>query len=158
RDGARSADPHKFKRDALTLERALLEEPTNSRYVFYLAQSYREAEEYDNALKHYRRRVQMGGDAEEVWYSLYQAALMQALLGEPWERVLPALLDAYAYRPDRAEPLYRVAVHYLEQKKFPLAQLFVQQARDIPRPEDAIFVETAVYDYLIAFGYAICCY
>jgi hypothetical protein len=49
-------------------------------------------------------------------------------------------------------------VHYLEQKKFPLAQLFVQQARDIPRPEDAIFVETAVYDYLIAFGHAICCY
>jgi glycosyltransferase involved in cell wall biosynthesis len=157
-DGARSADPHKFKRDALALEGALLEEPTNSRYVFYLAQSYREAGECDNALKYYRRRVQMGGDAEEVWYSLYQAASMQALLGEPWERVLPALLDAYAYRPQRAEPLYRIAVHYLEQKSFPLAELFVQQARKIPYPGDGIFVERSVYEYLIAFGYAICCY
>jgi hypothetical protein len=41
-DGARSSDPHKFRRDALVLEQALLG-AENSRYVFYLAQSYRDA-------------------------------------------------------------------------------------------------------------------
>jgi glycosyltransferase involved in cell wall biosynthesis len=158
RDGARSTDPHKFKRDALTLESALLSEPSNSRYVFYLAQSYHSAGEYDNALKHYRRRIQMAGGAEEVWYSRYQAAMMQALLGEPWEKVLPALLEAYAHNPDRAEPLYHIAVHYREEQNFPLAHLFIQRARSVPGPGDAIFVEKNVYDYLIDFEYAICCY
>jgi glycosyltransferase involved in cell wall biosynthesis len=158
RDGARSADPNKFKRDALTLEKALLEDPDNSRYVFYLAQSYRDAGEYDTALKHYQRRVHMQGAPEEVWYSLYQAALMQLLLGESWEKVLHALLGAYAYGPDRAEPFYRIATYYRELKSYPLAQLFIQQARNIPYPEGAIFVEKAVYDYLIPFEHAVCCY
>lgn len=158
RDGARSADPNKFKRDALTLEKALLEEPENSRYVFYLAQSYRDAGEYDAALKHYQRRAQMQGDPEEVWCSLYQAALMQILLGESREKVLHALLEAYAYGPDRAEPLYKIAAYYRELRSYPLAQLFIQPARNIPYPEGAIFVEKAVYDYLIPFEHAICCY
>lgn len=158
RDGARSADPHKFKRDALALEKALLDEPDNDRYVFYLANSYRDAGEYDTALKQYRRRAAMGGDPEHVWYALYQIALMQLLLDEPWERILQALLEAYAYRPSRAEPLYRIILYYRDNKQYALADLFVQQARNIPCPEDALFVEKAVYAYLIPFEYAICCY
>jgi glycosyltransferase involved in cell wall biosynthesis len=38
-DGARSRDPNRFKRDALLLEAALLNEPDDARLVFYLAQS-----------------------------------------------------------------------------------------------------------------------
>ena len=68
------------------------------------------------------------------------------------------ILDAYTYGPDRAEPLYRIAVYYREQKGFPLAQLFMERARTIPCPRDSIFVEKAVYDYLIPFEYAVCCY
>jgi glycosyltransferase involved in cell wall biosynthesis len=158
RDGARSADPHKFKRDALALEKALLEEPDNDRYVFYLANSYRDAGDYEAALKQYQRRVDMGGDPEHVWYALYQIALMRLLLDEPWEKVLHGLLEAYAYRPTRAEPLYRIIVYYRDSKAFPLAHLFVQQAITLPLPQDALFVEKAVYEYRIPFEYAICCY
>lgn len=158
RDGARSADPHKFKRDALALEKALLDEPDNDRYAFYLANSYRDAGEYDAALKQYRRRAAMGGDPEHLWYALYQGALMQLLLDEPWEKVLHGLLEAYAYRPSRAEPLYRIIVFYRDNKQYPLAHLFVQQARQIPAPVDVLFVEKAVYEYRIPFEYAICCY
>ena len=42
-DGSRSRDPNTYRRDALCLEEALIDDPDNSRYVFYLAQSYRDA-------------------------------------------------------------------------------------------------------------------
>src|SRR5262249_432226 len=67
RDGARSRDPGTYRRDALTIEAALLEEPDNDRYVFYLAQSYRDAHDPELALRHYLRRSTMGGWLEEVW-------------------------------------------------------------------------------------------
>jgi glycosyltransferase involved in cell wall biosynthesis len=157
-DGARSADAQKSRRDALTLEQALLEEPDNSRYVLYLGNSYRDARDYEAALKQYRRRADMGGDPEEVWYALYQAALMRVLLDEPWEKTLHGLLQAYASWPMRAEPLYHLSVHYRLRREYPAAELFAQQAAAIPCPEDALLVELDVYAYRIAFECAICCY
>ena len=58
------------------LEAALALDPGNRRYVFYLAQSYRDAGEREVALVQYDRRAAMGGWDEEVWYSLYQSALL----------------------------------------------------------------------------------
>ena len=101
-DGARSSDPHKFKKDALLLEQALLEEPDNERHVFYLAQSYRDAGDPDQAIKYYQQRVAMGGWDEEVWYSLYQLALLRQQKGVPWPEVMQSFLQAYEFRPPSA--------------------------------------------------------
>src|SRR5690606_13520574 len=73
-DGPRSSDPQKYAKDAAVLEQALRDEPGNARYVFYLAQSWRDAGRRDLALQHYRHRADMGGWDEEVWYSLLQCA------------------------------------------------------------------------------------
>ena len=43
-DGARSKDPLKYHKDALMIQEALDKDPTNTRYMFYLAQSWRDAE------------------------------------------------------------------------------------------------------------------
>jgi glycosyltransferase involved in cell wall biosynthesis len=43
REGSRSQDEKKYLRDAIVFEKALLEEPNNDRYLYYLAQSYRDA-------------------------------------------------------------------------------------------------------------------
>ena len=51
--GARSEDPDKYSKDALTLEAALLKEPTNMRYKFYCAQSWRDAGMPARAIPHY---------------------------------------------------------------------------------------------------------
>jgi len=73
-DGARARDPQTFLHDVQTLERVLRDEPNNARYVFYLAQTYLLIRDFDSALSHYRRRVEMGGRNDEVWISLYQIA------------------------------------------------------------------------------------
>ena len=77
-DGARSQQDVavKYAADARVLEAALALDPGNRRYVFYLAQSYRDAGEREAALVQYDRRAAMEGWDEEVWYSLYQSALL----------------------------------------------------------------------------------
>ncbi|MEM7397296.1 MAG: glycosyltransferase, partial [Verrucomicrobiota bacterium] len=83
-DGARSSDPHKYRKDALILERALIDEPDNHRHVFYLAQSYRDAGDFDEAIRYYTRRSEMENWDEEVWFSLFQIAELKGLRGDPW--------------------------------------------------------------------------
>ncbi|WP_251093350.1 hypothetical protein [Streptomyces sp. Caat 7-52] len=66
----------KCLRDAAVLEDGLVKEPDNPRYVFYLAQSWRDADEPAKALAAYDRRAAMGGFAEEAFSSrLYAARL-----------------------------------------------------------------------------------
>jgi len=155
-DGARARDPLTYKRDALLLEQALLDEPDNARYAFYLAQSYRDAGDPEAAIRAYRRRAGMGGWSEEVWFSLYQIALAEERLERPWPEVMASYLAAYAAMPDRAEPLFRVGVRYLAHGEPQLANLFLARAAALPRPaSDRLFVERAVYDYMLPVEHAV---
>ncbi|MBM3192095.1 MAG: glycosyltransferase [Chlamydiae bacterium] len=87
-DGARSQDSCKYLKVAEELERGLQEEPENARYQFYLAESYRDAGLLERLLEAYRKRVAMGGWAEEVFWSLFQMAELQQRLHYPMEEVL----------------------------------------------------------------------
>jgi glycosyltransferase involved in cell wall biosynthesis len=159
REGARSRDRLTYCRDAAILEKALLDEPENSRYVFYLAQSYRDAGEPELALKQYRRRATMGGWQDEVWYSLYQIARLESQRSTPWPEVLAAYLAAVQCLPGRVEPFYWIAMHYQAAKEFHVAQGFFEWGLTCPGPGATnLFVEQAIYDYLLELEYAVCCY
>ena len=158
-EGARSRDKFTYQRDALILEEALLQDPGNARNMFYLAQSYRDAHESALAIDHYRRRAGMGGFAEEVWCSLYEIARLMQAQGAAWSAVAKAYLDAFAFRPSRAEPLYRIGLYHQQRKEFALARTFLKRAMLIPFPaQDVLFVETDVYRYLLPLEYAVACY
>jgi glycosyltransferase involved in cell wall biosynthesis len=155
-DGARARDPLTYKKDALLLEKALLEEPNNTRYVFYLAQSYRDAGELDLALRYYRRRGRMGGWIEEVYYSKYQVAELKARLGDSAPEVLTAYLDAFRTKPSRMEPLYRIGLYYSSMGEYDLAYLFLSRAMTIPFPEnDRLYVERDLYRFLLPLEFAV---
>lgn len=158
-DGARARDPSTYRRDALILERALLEEPENPRTVFYLAQSYRDAGENELAIRHYRRRAGMRGWDEEVWYSLYQVAEIRRRTEASWPQVMEDYLAAYRVKPERAEPLFKIAAHYQSQQDWPVAHLFLRRAMEIPTPPpSALFVERPVYDHQLPIEYAVASY
>ena len=162
-DGARAADPLTYRRDALVLEKALLDEPNNRRYVFYLAQSYRDGGDLDLAIRNYQRRAAMGGWPEEVWFSLYQIGLLKdrqsAENASLWPQAAESYLAAFQYQPDRAGPLYRLAMHYQSRGEYAISHMFLEQAARIPRPgADRLFVENALYDYQIALEYGVSCY
>ena len=141
REGARSQDPQKYERDAEVLEKALEEEPANARYVFYLAQSRKDAGQWEEALEAYRRRATMGGYDEEVYISLLRVAQMLETLGRPEEEVVHAFLEAYQFRPQRLETLVWLAAFYRKRQKYHLALLFAERGLKIPRSGDLLFVE-----------------
>jgi glycosyltransferase involved in cell wall biosynthesis len=155
-DGARARDPQTYRRDALLLENALLDDPNDTRYVFYLAQSYRDAGEHELAIRHYKHRAEMGGWSEEVWFSLYQIAVLRERLGHAWPEVMQDYLTAYQCRPDRAGPLYRVGLHYQSRREYHLAHVYLSAASRIPMPaSNRLFVERPVYEYLLPVELAV---
>jgi glycosyltransferase involved in cell wall biosynthesis len=147
-DSARNADPiEKFRSDARILEQALVDEPNNARYVFYLAQSYRDSHETAKAIAMYERRATMGGFEEEVYFSKFEAARLGEESNAPWPLVCAGYLDAYQTRPVRAEPLVALARSYRGKHAWALAELFARAAVAIPVPEDGLFVDLSAYQW-----------
>ena len=143
---SRIDEREKFERDARVLERALAEHPSNTRYAFYLAQSWRDAGQPERALAAYERRAAMGGFEEEVFVSRLQAARMARRLGWPAAEVIDRYLRAHDARPRRAEALGDLASYLRETgNRWPTALLVAQRAVAIPQPDDVLFVEPEWY-------------
>lgn len=146
-DGARSGNPRKFHEDAAVLERALIDEPGNARYRFYLAQSYRDAGESALALQHYRQRIDMDGWAEERWYAQWQVGiLLERLQAAPVE-ISAAYLAAYQMRPQRVEPLVDLARFHRLRQEYALAYLYASRAAQLPLPDDGLFIQLSHYQW-----------
>ena len=143
-DGARARDPQTYLRDVALLEQATRDEPNNSRYVFYLAQSLGDCGQLDAACNQYLKRAQMGGWEEERWYAQFRAAQLAELLGQPTALVQGGYLAAYQARPGRAEPLYELARYHRQRREFDLAYLFAQKAAELPATSDSLFVDASV--------------
>lgn len=151
-NSGRSQDPEKYKKDAQLLEEALKEDPNNSRYLFYLAQSYSNARDYLSALKCYEKRgkIREGCHQERMW-SLLCIGKIQEHLQFPSETVIRSYCLAYQEYPTRAEPLFHLANYYMKQGNVFLAYLVSQHGVEIPHPNDPGYVEHLVYDYGISF-------
>lgn len=65
-----------------------------------------------------------------------------------WEMALKYYLEAFSMRPNRAEPLIKIAQHYLDTGEMDLSCLFAQKAARIPYPkDDLLFIDKNLYDY-----------
>jgi glycosyltransferase involved in cell wall biosynthesis len=157
-DGARSQDPDKYKKDVKILQEALKAEPNNARYAFYLAQSYKDSGDLDNALKYYTKRTEMGGWVEEIFYSLTQIGVLQRALDKPAELISATLTKAYHYRPTRVEPLYYLAEYYRMQENYAQGYLIASIAARIPVTKDLLFIQKWMYDWGISLELSICAY
>ena len=148
--GARSADPDKYKKDAVLLEEAVKTEPDNARYWFYLAQSYFDFQDFMNSKRCYEKRASMGGFAEEAFYAQWRVGICSIKLNDPDEAVMGHLLRAYEMRPTRAEPLHTLAEFLRSKKRFVLGYNFAKIGSTIPLPEsDMLFIWRDVYEFRI---------
>lgn len=138
----------KYVRDAETLTKALEEDPDNSRYQFYLAQSYFDSQQWDKSLEAYQKRVDIGGWPEEVFYSMYRVAILKGIKNEPDMEVIRAFEECYNYKPDRAEPLYQISRIYRSMGKNALSFMHASTGIGIPYPDnDILFIQEEVYKY-----------
>jgi len=158
-DSARNRLPakEKYRRDARLLNKALRKEPDNVRYVFYLAQSYRDCGYLEKSIECYERRAGMGDWEEEVWYSLFQIGMLKLALGR-FEPAVSALIRAYQYRPWRAESLCELARVYRERNEYHAAILFAERAAHLPRSDDVLFADSSVYEWRALDEFAVAAY
>lgn len=150
----------KYLGDADVIEQALKQETDpdlTTRYLFYLAQSYRDAGRHELAIDWYKKRIIAGGWPEEVWRSQYEIGLLYEILGAP-EQAKQSYLDAFEYRPSRAESLYSLGKMCNQSQDFFQARLFLEHAAKIPSTKDFLFVSKDVYDYEIIFQLSISYY
>lgn len=155
-DGGSKAD--KFERDIRLLLEGLKEEPNNDRYHFYIANSYRDAGQYETAIEYFKKRVNLGGWYEEVWYSFFAIGNCYQRMGN-MEAAVYYWMMAYNVIPNRLENLYRVIKHYRESGKNELAYMYYHLAdmkrATLPKPFDFLFMENDVYNYKLDYELSI---
>lgn len=157
--GARSQSKDKYLKDARVLEKALIDEPDNVRYMFYLGQSYFDCGDYENSIKWYTKRAESSGWFEEVYYSLYKIGECLQHQQSSWEKVKDAFMKAWKYLPSRAEPLYKIGLHYRLNNNFNQGYKYLKIASTIEFPKNQIlFIFKDVYDYKILDELSICAY
>ena len=134
--------------DALTNDKSPFYEPNNVRYLFYLAQSYFDSGEFALAKEWYLKRAQAGGWEEEVFYSMYRVGICNCLLETQWNEIQDAFLQAWSYRPCRAEPLWQIARLYRQNGNPRLGYLFAKQGLSLDFPEqDILFIAHDIWEW-----------
>lgn len=151
RNGARHKNINKnerFAKDAKILEQGLIDEPDNSRYMFYLGQCYHDSEQYEKSARAYEQRTKMGGWNQEVYYSHLRVGICYEKLGKPEYQIVNKYLSAWKTDKERAEGLYYIGRIYDKSEKWELSKKYFKMASKIRYPgEDKLFNFKEIYDF-----------
>lgn len=137
----------KYLNDSKVLHKALEKEPNNARYVFYLAQSYRDAGKSEESIYWYKKRVNLGGWQEEVYYSLYMIAKLNEKLGADSKSLVEMYTQAWEYRPFRLEACYHAMRHLRNIGHNYLAYTYGLAGSQNPGCKDILFIEQEVWQW-----------
>ena len=160
-DSARNKDPRKFQKDAKLLEEALETEKDDflrARYTFYLAQSYRDAENPHFAVGYYLERAKMGFWEEERYMSYFKAAQLKEQLKHSEESIIDTFLKAQECNPNRAEALHGVVKYCRTHNRNQLAYILGKEGITKKFNENFLFAEVWVYDYAMLDEFSIAAY
>lgn len=160
RTGDRNKDPvKKYLNDAKVLEEACinnLEPDLLTRYMFYCAQSYRDAGVTDKAIEWYEKRANhLDGWIDERYISylnlgyIYEDQNNHNLAILKWQ-------EAASLCPERAEAWYNIARRYNWNKNYQLAYIYAKQAHNCSSPnENRLFLNENIYKFWGHYEYCI---
>ena len=147
KEGRRSLDPTTFINDAKILEKELLREHHSPESLFYLGESYFNARDLPMALKYYEQRSKIRGWEQHTFWAKYRVGYIQEHLNMDPKLFIKSYADAYHYRQIRAEPLFRLAQHFLKESDPFLAYLLSKHASALPIPNEIITLEDWIYSW-----------
>jgi len=128
RRGARNRNPNKYRDDAIVLEEAYLEaiikkDPIQSRYAFYTANSYKDANIFDKAIEYYRKVLDLNGWEQEKYMSCLELYELYKRQGSEIQG-LYYLIESTKYDKTRVECIYRLVKYYSERNMFDVAYAY----------------------------------
>jgi hypothetical protein len=137
----------RFTRDKELLLADHEKNPTESRTLFYLAQTCSCLSQNEDAFYYYKLRTELDGFQEEKFHAFLRCGELSETLNHDWYTSLSFYMKAIEHS-SRAEPLIRIAQHYNKEKQWLLAHSFIKFACYLPFPHESIlFVDTHAYDY-----------
>jgi glycosyltransferase involved in cell wall biosynthesis len=157
----------KYEGHAKILEEYVANDPKKDpRWLFYLAQSYRDANGEENlkkSLEWYQKRVEAtGGYWEEVYFSALMVANLKNQLKYPKEEVFDAFLKCGKYNPHRIEHLLPLIAHYHALKEFDIAYIYglraIQCDGKTPFPKATLFIDHQTYTWRIWDMHSLSCW
>ena len=160
-EGARSRNPHKYRDDALLLERELERHPNDARALFYCAQSWRDAGEPARAVELYRRVAASPASWTE---ERYIACLNVVRLCDASDVVQSHAFQAVSLNRERRE----VTTAWLKRTRaetgtgwtpamLALGVLMMTTTPDVPKPQ-WLFIEHDVYTWRAGDEVALCAF
>jgi glycosyltransferase involved in cell wall biosynthesis len=157
--GSRSKDPAKYLKDAQVFEKALITEPDNLRYVFYCAQSYRDAGALQKALEFYEKRGKAVGWIEEKYVSLLECGkICQIIYPNDLNKIESTYLSAYNCYPYRSEALNYLCIYCREKGLFEKSYFYAKVGARCTLPKDGLFLEPSCYQWRLQDELAIAAY
>ena len=169
----------KYERDAKLLEEYVANDPKKDpRWVFYLAQSYRDAVTVENAIKsiewYTKRRDMNSGFQEERYYSQLMVSTLKARVNAEYaklekplrytnEEIINDFMLCSDYDSMRAEHFIPLAKFYHQNRRYTSAYILTSYAmkhfhRKSPYPKRGLFVDPETYSWKIADTHAISCW
>lgn len=155
-DGGSKSD--KFERDIKLLTEGIKDEPNNGRYYFYLANSYHDLGRFNEAIEIYKKRIEIGGWKEEIWYSYYRIGLCY-MKQDKMSDALWNWIEGYNYYPERLEGLYEIMHFYRTNGKNRSALVIYNMCKEYLNAhvnrDHYLFLSSDVYTYKLHYEYSI---
>jgi glycosyltransferase involved in cell wall biosynthesis len=146
-EGARSRDPDKYKKDAAVLLGIWEKEgEKDHRTLFYLAQSYRDAQMNTDAIQRYKEYLDISGATDQEKYLSIVSLL--TLVDDPAERTA-LVWAAIELVPTRLEAPYIYINRWrMEGRKMGIQQFAIATAIKGRKPADSdVYTNQLVYDW-----------
>jgi hypothetical protein len=160
-DSSRNKNNQKYKNDAEVLKKAFETEKDNflkTRYAFYLAQSYRDCNEENEAIFWYKKRSEMGGWDQEIYWSLYQLAILKEKIKTDENDIIQSYINAYEKCPSRIEALHHAIRFCRSHNKNNQAYIIGKYAKSLPVNKNGLFVEDWIWEYGLDDEFSVACY
>ena len=134
RSGARNNDPKKYYKDAMVLEKAYykaIEEKNDisNRYVFYCAQSFRDAGMPKEAIEWYIKTIGANGWAEERYYACLELFDLHSKIEQP-EKGFYYIVEAHKFSKSRVEATRILIQHYCSRDMHDIAYSYYRLIQD----------------------------
>jgi hypothetical protein len=157
-DGGAKSD--KFERDIRLLEQGLINEPNNTRYVFYLGNSYRDNHDDDKAIATYKKQLNMNAWIQEKYCACISIGNIYYHKKNDKVNAAKYWLKSSEYDNERIEGIVKTMDYYRQEGENVLVNVLYHKYKTYKRnlAEGKLFVEQDKYMDLLEFNNSISAY
>ena len=129
--------------------------PKNPRIIYYIAKTYQNIEDYENALKYYEILKNLKNiDKQYLFSSEYEISIINFDLHNDIEKFKNKLHIISEKYKNRFEPLYKLAVIYKDQNNIKTADYIISKIINFKKIANPItIIENEIIDYFIPYLY-----